>query len=621
MRTAGKNLLLTYIGLALFILVLSAGFIFQSLTVKQTSSNLVQTPVDCVSKECTVSPVDLRKTIDNGFKELVPVYDSSQADFPNLDAALDAVKEQKGARLLLLAGREKEARDNHVLSLHTTSSGTEPRVISNTIHLRGETTNDLRFKMPRIQNLERRLIDKAYLDWQRQGIVTGCVLAAQAPEGTTNGGYAWYQQKLREKGFYNGGGSAEVLCQQIARDMIPDSKIGTYFYKMGSLLYSPLIYFTNIGKNESDRSTVEGIVFDNRMMMFQDKDMSYYNNIDNMIPVMQIDNSWVDIINCHFYSAWNSDVNEVIMPVSLDQIRKNRVAAAIYTNSKGEIKFNALTGFWAGGFLGKNGSELLVANNQMRGRWFAVAGRDSQIEMYNNGIFSLDPRLHMGNPLAGGWQALKQQYPDWIGPLPVSDYPHIGVWVKGGSLVMEQNTVGEFNTTVSLENVSSGRVINNVWIFGYSGGINQANSDMVVVTNNMSLDQQGKHANFNIGTCGGSGEYSHIGEMPICMILPYQNSAVAQAQLGFTFGSKASDWNNWRLRYPQAGCSSLIQTYFPQYTCADGLVCGEDQDCDLPASSAQPSVQPDSLPSISPNSGGASRRSKTTIEGSYNYNQ
>jgi len=343
----------------------------------------------------------------------------------------------------------------------------------------------------------------------------------------------------------------------------------------------------------------EDLLFNQRINMFYGAPREYYDNINNMLSVIKVVDSKLDIKDCYFESHSNSDIEEVNMATSWDKIRFNRIAAAIYENSQGEIVNNTVTGAWAGGFLAKNSSELLFKNNQMEGDWFAIAGINSNIEMYNNVIFNIDGRQYMGMP-AGNWRGLKQEYPDWIGPIPLWDYPVVGIWLEGESIVMENNTVGQYDVTVQLSSVLSGKIAKNVWVYGENGGIKNQASSGVTISNNLDLRSQSEmHNNFDWNVCASvtsstSGiRVGNLGKSPLlCRVMPKQNSQVSNGQFGVSFGLYQDNWNDWKILWGVTACSSPIQDQFPGYVCAVGLECNQHFNiCAVPGEEAPGGVR------------------------------
>jgi hypothetical protein len=507
MEKSNKALLSFYIITSFLILILSVVFVIKNKQEK-AEVNISVPPVDCVSKECTVSPT--QKVGIHG--ELVPLY--QDADFPSLDTALKAVKNQEGAKLLLLAG-DKPYNSKHAV-IASSNVDKELVIFEKSIHLRGEEVNDVGL-MPKIDFIQK--------------------LKVTDPNGK------------------------EVELLQRNTGIYGRSALGFYNNKNSSL---------------------ENLLFDQRINMFLDQTDSYYNNIDNILAAVKAVNSNLNIKNCYFQSNSNTDVAERLMPTDMSQVRRNRVTAALYINSSGEISQTGILGHWAGGFLAKDNSFLTVKNNQIAGNWFTIAGRNSDLKVFNNSIYSQDGRRYMGSP-AGNWQGLKAQYPEWIGPLPITDFPVYGVWLEGGSLTMEFNTMGEQVNLVDLNNVADAKVNSNVFVFGASGGpaVKTTNSS-VVSSNNIELPTKSEmHANLDLYAClnqgfGGFDSGLSGGMMPICQTLPKAGSVVYQNQAGFTFGPQASNWNNWRFLRSQKGCSSIVQTYFPSFMCKSGLVCEQN---------------------------------------------
>jgi len=587
-----KNFIFFLSGMLLVIIFI---FYFTSFKLKETQeyrSRAVSpsTSLNCVIKECTVSPVDLEEAAKEKYTKLPSVY--SEADFANLEEALKAVKDQEGARLLLLAGREGKRKDAHVLITDFTVEETAAAMITKSLHLKGEVVKSLE-RMPRIVELKKFLINKYYIDSHRREAYNLCLEASKKPTlwmsqpfpQAIPGIWGYYQLELKKKGFYEGKGSAEKLCQEIAYEKYPDSMIGSYYYQEQALSYQPLLYFY-----KTANSSIENLVFDQKMMMPQDKNMNYYNDLNNILPVIKVEDSRLDLKNCWFNSRWNSDVAEVNIPVDLKQVRHNRIVAASYIRSKGTVELNSISGSWAGGVLAKESSEIIFKNNVLTGDWFAVVGLNSNLSFYSNAIFHLDGLRRMAN----GWKELKKQYPQWIGPLPLYDYPVNGIWLKGGSLVMENNTVGEYNATLRLEGLTNLKLINNVWLWGDNGGVVPGHVGGVVVdeqskaiaidTGNLDFPDGATPLIFDWDVCsipslkvtpvvGGVDRLS----FSLCFLIPKKDSKVAYGKAGFTFGDYASGWNNWKFLEKEKGCQSLIQVYFPQFVCFEGLTCSSNQ--------------------------------------------
>lgn len=575
--------------LAVFILGLSIIYIFPS--IKQEKSFILnQSPIDCVNKECTVSPIK-KYSSDGNFEAVYP-----DADFANLDQALEAVKNQGGAKLLLLANKENlDPGTGGYNSHYITMPEMQSVVLTKSIHIKGEETNEISRRMPTIRVAYSQVKTKEMVEQQRNQAYGWCIDASRQPYdpyvGNTkaiNGIMGMYQLKLKDKGFYDGSGSAETLCHQITQEEFPNSLIGQKTYHGGGLLpYSPLVFASN------QPSSIIKVSFDIRLLQPQNLDMDYYNNIDNVISLIKVENSNLDIKECVFSSHWNTDVSEVSIPTSQEQVRKNRVAVAIYINSRGNLELNRIEDAWAGGFLVKENSDLTIKYNQFNTQWFGVASINSNLKVLNNIFYTINGLRFMGDirPGGTGWRGLKEKYPNWIGPLAIWDYPVNGIWQKGGTIEAKQNTIGEYVTPIKM--VETAGVIDKNAFFITESSFSES---MVIDSPNLSLldnetylgaralHEQLDQMNGCLDVDRNIGMDS-LGGNTFCMTMPKASADLAKRQLGALYGSDAGGWNGLELYKGEIGCKVLPRDWFSGISCAQGLECKSSETCLLPEDS------------------------------------
>jgi hypothetical protein len=516
-----------------------------------------QGPGACTQADpCTVSPVDISKSLLGS--ELESLY--PDADYATLEEALDdTVGREVWLKLLPIPDdmQDRVSRFIHSRAAHVliVEQGQTSRPISNSVHLIGDVDAPSPYLKPAI------------------ALIYHCT---DPVEGPTPPGP---------------GATAEEMAEYLKAKARLGGCLGMSEYVKMGVSGTPILYFKN-----SANSSVEGVYFG--QSMFQTPSTSpqqkaWYDDPDNMVAPIVVENSKVDIKDCDGDSRSNTDKTAKPMTSSWNDVEFNRVAYAIFDNSQGTVERTNISGFWAGGVLAKNGSDVTVKNSQMHtgGRWFGVAGVNSDVKMFNNAFYAINGQRFMGKPcgMPGaepgncGVQGLRNAYPDWIGPIPLWHYPVYGVWMQGGSLTMENNTLGEYQGPVVLSNVSSGTVKDNIFIVTYGSnladGVTSTNSGGVSVSNNTKIQgYQGMLDNLRFEECmTGGGRISSLeggSALPICYSIPKNGSEIVTNQTGAIYGQYASDWDEQELRYLETGCT-LIPEYLSGYTCAESLSCSQ----------------------------------------------
>lgn len=531
MRIIDKYLLFSQIGIGLLLFILSGIYLINSSIRKPT--NLPQAPRDCRDTPCTVSPY-------RNYYGQIDASITREADFPSLQVALEAVKDQPGAKLILLG-----IADNVTVSERFPGAPHQLATIKDSkAHLPGIPD----YAQPVIVvpiDQDVHLIGEEVADINKMPVLTSDVFEFQ--------------------------GLLPVVCGSenncVARPIV-------HFKDMtGSI--DNLAFLFNYSMNE------RGI---------REFTREQANDINYVPKVVQVENSNLDIKNCRFVINNATDKVEVNVPTSENDILYFRAVALDYANSQGSIQGNRISGDLAGGFWIHGGGQLQVKNNQFSETdWFSLIVNNANAIVEGNVAWAIDGR-HFNECYKNRNTPTCQ---DWIGPLPLWDYSVTGLAVSGqDNLTLIHNTIMGYNTNLSISSVKSGSAEKNILIkfedIQGSGAIkiNDSNIDYDSSTN---LDYgwgvwaagwtTGKGI-FDINACGDlgnpvapswSGESLSTmaagGANAICSFWLKEGTEAYLKQAGASF---ASGWDKVTLMHKEGGCAKL------PLTCISILSCNQE---------------------------------------------